>query len=129
MRINNSPTLLPSRASGPSTQSTPVAPRRNETLARPALRDGFELRTSSLKSAASAAHKGGDVQAKFREQFGSLAADKQQFHDTMRGIFGEGHDSAKAEQYRQQALSGNFDFLPPVEFVDSDVLGEAHGAY
>ena len=129
MRIANSPTTLSSRATGPSTQSNPAALQRNETLTRPALRDGFELKSSSLKSAASAAPKGGDVQAKFREQFGSLAADKQQFHATMRGIFGEGLDSAKAEQYRQQALSGNYDFLPEVEWVGADVLGEAHGAY
>jgi hypothetical protein len=123
MRLSNSPTPLPpSRTLGPSTQFTPAAPQRNETRARPALRDGFE-------PSSSAAPKGGDVQAKFREQFSALASDKQQFHDTMRGIFGEGLDSAKAEQYRQQALQGNFDFLPKVEFVNSDVLGSAHGAY
>jgi pimeloyl-ACP methyl ester carboxylesterase len=95
-------------------------PRRAGTSARPALRDGFESATAS---------RPGDVQSQFRKQFGALAADTKQFHETMRGIFGEGHDSAKAEQYRQQALSGDFSWLPPVEFVDADVLGGAHGAY
>jgi hypothetical protein len=125
MRINNNPTRVPQRASDTQTQST-ATPRQANTLVRSAPRDGFEKVSSRSEAAPS---RGGDVQSLLREQFGSLAADKQQFHEQMRGIFGEGYDSAKAEQYRQQALEGNFDWMPPVKWVDSQVLGGAHGAY
>jgi pimeloyl-ACP methyl ester carboxylesterase len=94
--------------------------KREGTSARAALRDGFESATAS---------RSGDVQSQFRKQFGALASDTKQFHETMRGIFGEGYDTAKAEQYRKQALSGDFSWLPPVEFVEADVLGGANGAY
>jgi hypothetical protein len=65
----------------------------------------------------------------FREQFGALAANRESFHQTMRGIFGEAYDAQKAEQYRQSALAGNFSWMPPVQWVGEDVLGEANGAY
>jgi hypothetical protein len=73
--------------------------------------------------------KAPDVQATFRRQFGELAANKEQFHDTMRQVFGEGYDAAKAEQFRQQAQAGNFDWLPPVKLVSAETLGGANGAY
>jgi len=117
---NNSPARLAPQAFSPSLPSTATPLKREGTSTRAALRDGFEGARPS---------RSGDVQSQFRKQFGSLAADKKQFHETMRGIFGEGHDSAKAEQYRQQALAGDFSWLPPVEFVDADVLGGANGAY
>jgi hypothetical protein len=121
MRITNPPNTLPQRVFDPSTQFIPSSAQRKTASARPALRDGFESTASKSRQ--------GDVQSLFREQFGTLATDKQQFQSTMRGIFGERYDAAKAEQYRQQALSGNFDWLPPVEWVEPGVLGGAHGAY
>jgi hypothetical protein len=113
------PTPLQQRASG---QQPPSTPTQAKPSALPAPRDGFESKFSK-------ASKQGDVQSLFREQFGALATDKKQFHEKMRGIFGEGYDSAKAEQYRQQALSGDFEWLPPVKWVEPEVLGEGYGAY
>lgn len=69
------------------------------------------------------------VQNLFTQQFGALAADKQRFHEVMRDSFGERYDARKAERYRQLALSGDFDWLPPVKWVDSAVLLGARGAY
>lgn len=91
--------------------------------------DGFEARATSAAAPKAGASGSADVQSAFKEQFGALAQDKAQFHDTMRSIFGEGYDARKAESYRQQALAGNYDWLPPVKWVGSDVLGGAHGAY
>lgn len=88
-----------------------------------ARRTGFEA-TSAFRGPAAT-----DVQSTFRREFGALATDKQRFHDTMRTVYGEGYDAAKAEQYRQQALSGDFSWLPPVRQVSADVLGGANGAY
>ena len=39
------------------------------------------------------------------------------------------YDKALAEQYRQQALAGDFSWMPEVQFVDAEVLGGANGAY
>jgi hypothetical protein len=84
---------------------------------------------SSFEVSAFTGGKAPDVQATFRRQFGELASNKEQFHDTMRKVFGEGYDAAKAEQFRQQAQAGNFDWLPPVKLVSAETLGGANGAY
>jgi hypothetical protein len=73
--------------------------------------------------------KAPDVQSEFRRQFGELATDKKKFHDTMRTVFGEGYDAAKAEQFRQRAQAGDFGWLPPVKLVSAETLGGANGAY
>ncbi|HEX8819485.1 MAG TPA: hypothetical protein VF794_06135, partial [Archangium sp.] len=108
-RLANSPALF-----------TP-APRRETLSVRPAPRDGFESTVSARNTR--------NVQSLFQRQFGALAGDKQRFHETMRGIFGGGYDTAKAEQYRQQALAGDFGWMPPVQWVDSQTLQGGHGAY
>ncbi len=69
------------------------------------------------------------VQTLFTRQFGALSADKQRFHEVMRDSFGDGYDARKAERYRQLALAGDFDWLPPVKWVDSIVLLGARGAW
>jgi hypothetical protein len=69
------------------------------------------------------------VQAQFQQQFGALAADKQRFHEEMRGNFGDRYDVRKAERYRQRALAGDFSWLPPVRWVDPAILDGARGAY
>lgn len=69
------------------------------------------------------------IQAPFTQQFVSLSADKQRFHEVMRDTFGHGYDARKAERYRQQALEGDFGWLPPVRWVDSQILLGARGAY
>ncbi|HEX8704419.1 MAG TPA: PE-PPE domain-containing protein [Myxococcaceae bacterium] len=120
---------LPQRTSGPQTSSSPAASSREARPSRSVLKDGFESTASSRSTTSAAPSPQADVQSLFQEQFGTLAADKQQFHDTMRNIFGQGYDHARAEQYRQQALSGNFDWMPKVEWVDASVLQGGHGAY
>jgi hypothetical protein len=70
-----------------------------------------------------------EVQTTFQKQFGTLAADKDKFHGTMRAVFGEGYDAAQAEQYRQRALTGDFKWMPPVKWVEPETLGGANGAY
>ncbi|MBZ4423292.1 hypothetical protein [Myxococcus sp. RHSTA-1-4] len=70
-----------------------------------------------------------DVQSEFRRQFGSLAADKKQFHDTLRTVFGDGYNAVQAEQYRQKALAGDFSWMPPVKLVSAEQLHGANGAY
>jgi hypothetical protein len=112
----------------------PLAPpsQKAATLTQPAVRkpsDGFEARSTGAAAPKAGTGASSDVQGAFKEQFGALAQDKAKFHDTMRSIFGEGYDARKAEGYRQQALAGNYDWLPPVKWVGSDVLGGAHGAY
>jgi hypothetical protein len=69
------------------------------------------------------------VQTLFQQQFGALSADKQRFHEAMRGSFGARYDARKAERYRQQALAGDFGWLPPVRWVDPEILDGARGAY
>ncbi|ADO69327.1 hypothetical protein [Stigmatella aurantiaca] len=69
------------------------------------------------------------AQALFQQQFGMLSADPQRFHDVMRASFGDGYDVRKAERFRLQALAGDFDWLPPVRWVDSAVLEGSRGAY
>jgi len=69
------------------------------------------------------------VHASFQRQFGALAAAKQRFHEVMRGSFGQGYDVRTAERYRQRALAGDFGWLPPVRWVDSDILEGTRGAY
>ncbi|WP_224370705.1 hypothetical protein [Hyalangium versicolor] len=69
------------------------------------------------------------VHALFTQQFVTLSGDKQRFHDVMRDSFGDGYDARKAERYRQQALQGDFSWLPPVRWVDSQILLGARGAY
>ncbi|SES98747.1 hypothetical protein [Stigmatella erecta] len=67
--------------------------------------------------------------ASFRREFGALASDQKQFHATMRTVFGEGYNAVRAEQFRQQALAGDFRWLPPVKLVSAETLQGGHGAY
>ncbi len=113
------------------TQSSPRSQEAGNTLTRAAEPSaGLVARRSGFESvSAFTSKKAPDVQSTFRREFGALAADKQKFHETMKTVFGEGYDAAKAEQFRQQAQAGNFDWLPPVKLVSAETLGGAHGAY
>jgi len=64
-----------------------------------------------------------------QNQFSNLAQDKTAFHNTMQQVYGDNYNSAEAETMREQALDGNFDWLPEVRYVDADVLAGANGAY
>jgi hypothetical protein len=90
-----------------------------------ASRRTFDLQPRSAPASALEA----EVQASFQRQFGALAAAKQRFHEVMRDSFGQGYDVRTAERYRQRALAGDFGWLPPMRWVDSDILEGARGAY
>lgn len=85
----------------------------------------FDLQPRSAPASALEA----EVQASFQRQFGALSAAKQRFHEVMRDSFGQGYDVRTAERYRQRSLAGDFGWLPPVRWVDSDILEGARGAY
>jgi len=70
-----------------------------------------------------------EVTNAFEQQFADLASDKQAFDALMQQVYGDGYDRGLAEQYRQQALAGDFSWLPDVQYVDAEVLGGANGAY
>ncbi len=102
-------------------------------------------RQLGMKSAASATSAAGTVEQSgvldpdagfkaqtrqlFQDQFGAMASNKEAFHDKMKTIYGEGYDSAKAEEYRQKALGGDYDWLPPIRFAKSEEIGGTNGCY
>jgi hypothetical protein len=69
------------------------------------------------------------VRHAFKEEFAAKAANKQEFDAFMKQVFGSSYDKGRAEQYRQQALRGDFSFLPEVKFVDAATLRGGKGAY
>ncbi|WP_199724600.1 hypothetical protein [Corallococcus sp. AB011P] len=109
--------LAAGTARGNTTQGTPA--RAPEVAAR---RAGFSEQSAFVS-------KQPDVTSTLKREFGALASDKQKFHETMRTVYGEGYDAAKAEQFRQQALKGDFGWLPPVRTVSAETLNGANGAY
>ncbi|WP_216669123.1 hypothetical protein [Corallococcus exiguus] len=109
--------LAAGTAQGNTTQGTPA--RAPEVAAR---RAGFSEQSAFVS-------KQPDVTSTLKREFGALASDKQKFHETMRTVYGEGYDAAKAEQFRQQALKGDFGWLPPVRTVSAETLNGANGAY
>lgn len=70
-----------------------------------------------------------EVRENFVQQFGGLAKDEAQFHALMKQVYGDGYDRAKAEDFRQRALKGDYSWLPKIQFVDAAALGGANGAY
>lgn len=69
------------------------------------------------------------VQEEFQQQFTKLADDSEAFYDLLQDAFGENYDVQAAEAIRQQTLSGDFSWVPTIEFVDGSVLGDGVGAY
>jgi hypothetical protein len=51
------------------------------------------------------------------------------FWANLETAFGTSYDVVKATELRQQWQSRNFSQLPPIEVVNSSVLGSANGAY
>lgn len=70
-----------------------------------------------------------EIRDNFARQFGGLAKDEAQFHALMKQVYGDGYDRAKAEDFRQRALKGDYSWLPKIQFVDAAALGGANGAY
>lgn len=70
------------------------------------------------------------ITGRFAQTFGDLARDPARFRATLGTAFGPGFDASRAEAFRQQALAGDFSWLPPIRLVDSSALGPAaQGAY
>jgi hypothetical protein len=90
--------------------------------------DGFEVKGRPAYSPSGTPTRD-EVQSTLKNQFGALATDKEQFHDTLRTVYGESYDAQKAEGYRQKALARDYSWLPPVKWVGADVLGQANGCY
>ncbi|CAM3493487.1 DUF4157 domain-containing protein [Corallococcus sp. ZKHCc1 1396] len=90
---------------------------------------GATARRAGFSEQSAFVGKAPDPTSAFKRQFGALASDKQQFHDTLRTVYGEGYDAARAEQFRQQAQQGDFGWLPQVKTVSAETLQGAHGAY
>lgn len=84
---------------------------------------------STYNSARSSAASQEQVKSAFQEEFAAKAANKQEFDAFMQQVFGDKYDKTMAEQFRQQALAGDFSFLPDVKFVDAETLHGANGAY
>jgi hypothetical protein len=69
------------------------------------------------------------VKSAFKEEFAAKAGNKQEFDAFLHQVYGDKYDKNLAEQYRQQALAGDFSFLPDVKFVDAATLQGGKGAY
>jgi hypothetical protein len=69
------------------------------------------------------------VKSAFKEEFAAKAANKEEFDAFMHQVYGDKYDKNMAEQFRQQALHGDFSFLPDVKFVDAATLQGGKGAY
>jgi len=99
--------------------------------------DAITVRPAALAAEGTAAPETAVV-ATFRERFAETAGDPSEFHALLEKTFGPGYDRAAAEGIRQQALAGDFSWLPRIEVVDAASLadlsgtqgaGEALGAY
>lgn len=67
------------------------------------------------------------VKADFQQRFAAQAADKTQFDALLHQAFGDKFDAGKAEAIRQQALAGDFSWMPKIELRSSQQLADASG--
>lgn len=67
------------------------------------------------------------VRAAVQQRFSAQAANKQGFDELLHQAFGDKFDAGKAEAIRQQALAGDFSWMPQVQVVDSQVLADLSG--
>jgi hypothetical protein len=67
------------------------------------------------------------VTAAVQQRFAAQAADKDGFTALLHQAFGDAFDTAKAETLRQQALAGDFSWMPRVQVVDSATLVDTSG--
>src|SRR5262245_5857540 len=92
-----------------------------------------EIATSASPQNSTATKNEADVRqlmkARFAQEFGAKAADPAAFHAFMAQVYGDNYDHAKAEQFRQRALQGDYSWLPEIRFVSDSVLQHANGAF
>jgi hypothetical protein len=99
-------------------------------VAQQAIGPAVSMATASAGSTArSQSTNPEQLQSAFKEEFAAKAANKPEFDAFMQQVFGDNYDKGKAEQFRQQALAGDFSFLPQVRYVDAATLHGANGAY
>jgi len=85
---------------------------------------------SSGKNAPSSAPSAEEqVKSAFEDEFAAKATKEHVVATSMQQVFGDKYDKNLAEQYRKQALHGDFSFLPEVKFVDAATLQGGKGAY
>ena len=63
---------------------------------------------STLNARSSAQSPEEKVKSAFKEEFAAKAANKEEFDAFMQQVYGDKYDKNLAEQYRQQALRGDF---------------------
>ena len=104
LSINNSPRFqnLPRFDNdGPTFQNPALAAKESQVADLPAVQDPDSQFTAELQNS-------------FKAKFANLAQNKQAFHALLKKTFGKGYNFFKAEQLRQGALNGKFNFLPKV---------------
>jgi len=72
---------------------------------------------------------GSSIDSDFRSSFTALAAEPDAFHQFIQQVYGDALSAMNAERLRQQTLKGDFSWLPKVEYVGSQSLQGANGAY
>ena len=68
-----------------------------------------------------------ELVAAFTQRFAASAQDSKAFHTLLRESFGDTYDQQAGEALRQQALAGDFSWLPSIVVVDSSVLADQSG--
>ncbi|MBL8995537.1 MAG: hypothetical protein JNM63_19480, partial [Spirochaetia bacterium] len=69
------------------------------------------------------------VADRFQQQFKELAANPAKFHEVLAKSFGPNFDKAAAEGIRQQAVQGDFSWMPRVRFLSDAEMKGAQGGY
>ncbi len=64
------------------------------------------------------------ITQQFQARFAGTAKDKTEFHKLMKNSFGAQYDVAKAETMRQQALKGDFSWMPKIQLVNGSQLAD-----
>ena len=110
------------------------APRSWEHLAEPQRRQqGLRLVSAEglkvTKPSSPADQATQKIQEDFKSRFAELAGNPEKFHGLMKEVYGANYDRAAAESLRQKALSGDFSWLPKIEFQSEETLQGANGAY
>ena len=109
------------------------APRSWDHLAEPQRQHGLRLvagehlKANAPSSPADQASQ--KIQEDFKNRFAELAGNPDKFHSLMKEVYGSNYDRAAAEKFRQQALAGDFSWLPKIEFQSGQTLQGANGAY
>lgn len=96
-------------------------------------RHGLRLVSAETSKAAPTTSPAGQAEQKiqedFKNRFAELAGNPEKFHSSMKEVYGSNYDRAAAEKFRQQALAGDFSWLPKIEFKSEETLQGGNGAF